>query len=342
MTGPIDIRAWLNPAVLQRSGELAVAFAAASPFPHVVIDDFLAPDFCGELLRQFPAFSDAAALNEDGRVGGKAVQEKVRALGPAFGQLDDLVRSEAFLGLVGRITGIDPLRYDPWYFGGGTHENRSGQDLDPHVDFNYHPITRQHRRLNLIIYLNAEWEDAWGGSLQLHRDPSLPPGQDEIVTVTPLLNRCVIFETSERSWHGFRRIDLPPERQGLSRRSFAVYFYTDSRPPEQTAAEHSTIYVERHLPDRYVAGHTLDDGDVRELRQLLARRDQHLRRLYRQIEAANDRMRRSWLYSAEMRLRRQVHELERSQSWLLAAPLRSLRRLLKRGQGGGPGAAQHD
>jgi hypothetical protein len=330
----MDIHESVNPAVSRNAAELSARFASARPFPHVVIDEFLSEPFCAEICRQFPAFSATGAVNEDGRVGGKAVQEKVRGLGPAFKRLDDLVQSEDFLDLVGRITGIEQLRYDPWYFGGGTHENLQGQDLDAHIDFNYHPLTRQHRRLNLIIYLNEQWQDEWGGSLQLHRDPTLPPQSDEIVTVTPLLNRCVIFETSERSWHGFRRIDLPADRQHLSRRSFAVYFYTDSRPAEQTADEHSTIYIERHLPERFAPGRTLDEADLLELRNLLARRDQHLQRLYRQLENANTRLSRSWLYAVEMRLRRRLNELERSSSWPLAAPVRALRRLLKRGNGG--------
>jgi hypothetical protein len=334
LDGRTELHRWVNPAVVQDAAELASRFASARPFPHVVIDHFLSDAFCAEICRQFPPFSETAALNEDGRVGGKAVQEKVRGLGPAFGQMDDLVQSKDFLGLIGRITGIEHLRYDPWYFGGGTHENRQGQDLDPHIDFNYHPLTRQHRQLNLIIYLNPEWQDGWGGSLQLHRDPKLPPQADEIVTVTPLMNRCVIFETSERSWHGFRRIELPPDRKQLSRRSFAVYFYTDSRPAEQTADEHSTVYIERHLPERLVPGHTLDEADLQELRNLLTRRDQHLQRLYRQVQDANGRVNQSWLYSAEMQLRRRVYELEHSTSWRFTAPLRALRRLLKGGSGG--------
>jgi len=327
------MRQWVNPAVQRNAADLALRFAAARPFPHVVIDGFLSEPFCADICRQFPAFSEAAALNEDGQPGGKAVQEKVRGLGPAFTQLDDLVQSKDFLGLVSRITGIGQLRYDPWYFGGGTHENRQGQDLDAHIDFNYHPLTRQHRRLNLIIYLNEQWQDDWGGSLQLHSDPALPPQADEIVTVTPVRNRCVIFETSERSWHGFRRIDLPPDRQHLSRRSFAVYFYTDTRPEEQTAEEHSTIYVERQLPERFVPGLTLNEADLSELRSLLSRRDQHLSRLYRQLEKANGRLNRSWLYALEKRLRRGVYELERSTSLPLSAPVRALRRLLRRGDG---------
>jgi hypothetical protein len=339
LTGSSSILQLINPDVLRRVADYSARFAAAQPFPHIVIDSFLSREFCADVCDQFPPFSEKAALNEDGLVGGKAVQDQVRELGPAFERMDDLVQSPEFLGLVGRLTGIDQLCFDPWYFGGGTHENRQGQDLDPHIDFNYHPITHQHRRLNLIIYLNEAWDDRWGGSLQLQRNPRLSPADDEIVTVTPLMNRCVVFETSERSWHGFERINLPPEKQYLSRRSFAVYFYTDSRPADDTADEHSTVYVERHLPERFVPGYTLGEEDLRDLRALLSRRDQHLQRLYRQVQEANGRLNRSWLYTAEMRLRRRVYEFENATSWRITAPLRAIKRALQRGHGGSSGSS---
>ncbi len=259
----------------------AAAFARRDPFRHVVIDDFLAPDYAAALLAQFPPFARGNARNEAGEPGGKSTVERIRALGAPYTQLDDLIRTPAFLDHIGRITGIPDLLYDADYFGGGTHENRAGQDLDPHVDFNRHPREGWHRRLNLIVYLNREWHDDWGGSLELHSDPRSP--DDRVTRVTPLFNRCVIFETTEWSWHGFGRIALPAERADLTRKSIALYFYTRERPAEEMADTHSTIYVDRPLPEHFRAGLTLSDADVEELRALLARRDQHNQRLYRDM-----------------------------------------------------------
>ena len=254
------------------------AFHRAQPFRHVVIDQFLADDFCSALLKEFPAFDPKQALNEMGLIGAKAVVEKLPQIGPAYRQFDQLIQSPAFLTKIEAITGIPRLLYDPHYFGGGTHENRHGQDLDIHVDFNYHPKTQTHRRLNLIIFLNPEWDASWGGCLELHRDPWGAPEDDQVVSVVPLLNRCVIFETTETSWHGFRRIQLADQR--LSRRSLAIYFYTAERPAAETAPAHSTVYVPWRLPERLCAGHTLTEEDVAALDEQFSRRNELLRFLY--------------------------------------------------------------
>jgi Rps23 Pro-64 3,4-dihydroxylase Tpa1-like proline 4-hydroxylase len=144
------------------------------------------------------------------------------------------LQSQEFLDFVSDLTGIPDLLHDPDYVGGGTHENRHGQGLDAHVDFNYHPRTRWHRRLNLIVYLNEQWEPGWGGELELHSDP-WDVEANRTVSILPGMNRAVIFETTETSWHGFSQIRLPQGHRHASRRSFAICLYTRERPAQETA-----------------------------------------------------------------------------------------------------------
>jgi 2OG-Fe(II) oxygenase superfamily len=256
-------------------------FASAAPFPHVVIENFFALSFVERLVSAFPPFEQGNTVGDGGDRGGKSTYEPIARLGGAYAELDVLIQSPAWLGLLERITGIPALLYDPYYLGGGTHENRHGQRLDPHVDFNYHPSERWHRRLNLIVYLNREWDPAWGGSLQLYRDPA--KDREPAVSVSPAFNRCVIFETSERSWHGFDRLALPDGRPDLTRKSIALYFYTAERPAAEIAGKHSTIYVKRPLPASYTPGLTLSQRDVDELASLLADRDAHIAQQYAEI-----------------------------------------------------------
>jgi hypothetical protein len=265
--------------VLARAEELRAEFRSAQTFPHVVVDDFLDAGLCDDLLREFPPYDAEQFRNDYGELG-KAWHQTVEQLGPAYQRLDRGFRSRPFLDLLARISGIEKLVFDPGYYGGGTHENLHEMELDPHVDFNLHPDSKLHRRLNLLLYLNPVWEDAWGGALELHTNPWLHPSQNAIKTVSPKMNRCVVFETSDHSWHGFRRIDLPPEKRSMSRRSIAVYFYTTERAPCPLIPNDISIYTDRPLPEHLRPGYTLSERDVATLEALLSRRDRKLEYLY--------------------------------------------------------------
>jgi hypothetical protein len=245
------------------------------------------------------------------------------SLGPAYKRFDQLMADAGFLELISTITAIPKLLYDPEYIGGGTHENLTGQDLDPHVDFNYHPQRRWHRRLNLIVFLNQQWKASWGGCLDLIRDPWSPANGDAPARVAPIANRAVIFETTERSWHGFERIQIPPDSPVRSRRSIAVYFYSKDRPAAETAADHSTIYVQRPLGDHIQSGYTLLEQDVEEIRGLLVRRDAQIKFLYeRELEFSSS-------------LNSIVHSRSFRLGQMLTRPARAARKLARSLLGGG-------
>jgi len=270
-----SLDALVDPAVLSATETWRQRFLDAQPFRHVVIDRFLHDEYAEALLQDFPAFERGNYIGDDGRPGGKSTLDRIRGLGSGYVALDDLIQSRPFLDLIGRITGIDDLLYDPFYLGGGTHENRHGAALDPHIDFNYHPSERWHRRLNLIVYLNHDWQAGWGGNLELFRDPYADRRAD--VSVTPAFNRCVIFETTEHSWHAFDPIALPEDQRHRSRKSVALYFYSQERPAEQTAGRHTTHYVKRQLPERLGPGYALREQDIAELQSLLQQRDGYIR-----------------------------------------------------------------
>ncbi len=335
----MNLEQYVNLELFRQQARLADAFAAGQPFRHVVIDHFFQPEFCQQLLDNFPSFKEELAVTEDGNIGNKAVHEHISKLAAPYPELDRVVQSQQFLDLVSAITGISGLKYDPYYFGGGTHENRHGQELDPHIDFNYHPKTDQHRRLNLIVYLNHDWQQEWGGALSLHTDPYLPPRLDRSKAVIPLFNRCVVFETSEYSWHSFDRIALPADKRHLSRKSFALYLYTDERPKAETGPHHSTVYVNRHLPAHIRGGKVLSEEDYQTVERLVAIRDQHLKRLYGYIASLSEEAHEANKYvdclkreaakadqiippSRVAYLEKTLADIRESSSWRITAPLR--------------------
>ena len=74
--------------------------------------------------------------------------------------------------------------------------------------------------MNVLIYLNEDWLDSYGGQLEFW-DAKV---SERIVSVLPIFNRCVIFETDSTSMHGVPNAVRHPK--GGSRRCVAIYYYT--------------------------------------------------------------------------------------------------------------------
>ena len=106
------------------------------------------------------------------------------------------------------------------------------------------------------------------------------PDSDQVRSIPPAFNRCVVFETNEYSWHGFRQIVLPEDKRHISRHTIAVYFYTRERPPDEVAPDHSTVYVPRPMPAHIQPGHTLSEDDYSDLRTLYMRNTHQIKFLY--------------------------------------------------------------
>jgi hypothetical protein len=300
----------ISQEILARTATIRDAYQSAKPFRHVSLDGFLEPQLAERLLTEFPAFDPEFAKDEMGRVGGKAVHTDLGSLGPAYREFYDYMRSPVFLRSMSDMLGVPDLRFDPAMFGGGTHENMDGQELDPHVDFNYDPRLGMHRRLNLLVYLNKEWDLAWGGGIELHSDPR-DWDNDRVTSFNCVFNRGVIFETNEYSWHGFPRIRLPADKRGLSRKCISVYLYTRHRPKEEQAPPHGTFYVQRPLPKHVTVGHTLTAGDMDEIKRLLIFRDGWIR-FYQQRELDQARERQSILRYVGSRGRSVLRRMRRA------------------------------
>ncbi len=250
-------------------------FHSAKPFPHIVIDNFLEEGFLHEVIEGYPDFAAAWAKVEGSRDGFSKLNEKFKIqisddtkFAPPVKRLSDRLASQEFLDDLVHITGIKRLRSDPTLHGGGMHLTGPRGRLDVHVDFNYNPELELHRRLNILLYLNQDWPKEWGGAVELW-DPEVKHCE---VSLAPIANRCVIFETSDTSYHGVEPVTCP---QDVARRSFAGYYYTQEAPEGWDGQQHSTRF--RPRPNEVIRDAVL--GRLERVQQRVTRRVRQAKKL---------------------------------------------------------------
>jgi hypothetical protein len=221
-------------------------FYNASPFPLLVIDDFLDEGTADQLLAEFPA-PDAMPKSRDYMFGDKRELSSVAEQGPTSKAFYDALLGEQFQQFICTLTGKE-LFVDPAFHGGGFHQSGDGGFLNTHVDFNMHPLHPDWlRTLNILLYLNKDWKDEYDGRLMIKSAPDAEP-----VGIKPLFNRGLLMLTDDHTFHGFDKMSLPP---GVTRKSIATYAY--ERVPEGSVKSRTTGWApeEGNIVKRSIAKH---------------------------------------------------------------------------------------
>jgi len=234
-------------------------FRENQPYPHVHLKEFLDPYVADEMASEFPGMATDAWTHYRHANENKLGLAKRSLFPPLLGEVVDELNSDAFVRWLSRLTGIAELVSDDSLEGGGLHQSGAGGFLNVHTDFsNHHYHKHWRRRVNLILYLNPNWQERWGGAIELW-DREV---RRCVVKIPPLFNEALIFRTNEISYHGFPDPLRCPA--GVSRKSLALCYYTiDSgvedkarstnyRPrPEDGPLKSSMIWLDKQAVDLY-------------------------------------------------------------------------------------------
>lgn len=226
-----------------------------APFPHLAIDNLFPGELLTDVLADVRSLDHPIAKNFYGSVKKFATPDP-QVMGPTAQRFLLDLCSARFCQFLEALTGIEGVIPDPHFEGGGVHEISRGGFLKMHTDFNWNKKLKLDRRLNMLIYLNQGWEESWGGHLELW-DSEM---QSQFVKIPPVFNKTVIFSTTDHSYHGHPNPLECPE--GVSRRSLALYYYSNGRPKEEVQFFQSagTNYKERpgemFLPPQKTSGGT--------------------------------------------------------------------------------------
>jgi len=252
-TGVGDASVLLDLDALEgRVDALGSQYRSAQPFPHIVIDDFLDPQFAKEAIAEFPPL-DTEQWNRFVHANEKKYSNtRPETWSPPLQGLLEVLQGPRFVQFLTKLTGIDDLQKDDSLAGGGLHYSAAGGFLNIHADFTVHPHRRSwRRRVNLLLYLNEDWRPEFGGDLELWSTDMKRCER----RVAPIGNRAVIFTTNADSFHGHPEpMRCPP---GVARQSLALYYFTAEDRPLARSTEYRArpgdgaksvvIYVDKQI-----------------------------------------------------------------------------------------------
>ena len=189
------------------------------PFPNIIINDFLPIEIVRKAENEFISYKKT--INS-----GNTRFQKTKMHSDDYANMPHTIKkiiyffySKDFVKLLETKFNLRNILPDWNFYGGGMHESFKGGFLKVHSDFLYIRKSKLKRVLNLLLYLNSNWQENWKGSIELW-DKNMSSVRK---SVAPEINNAVIFRTDMHSNHGFPEPLSCPEN--VSRRSIALYYY---------------------------------------------------------------------------------------------------------------------
>jgi len=209
-------------------------FVTTQPFNHIEINNFFNPEILDEVLKEFDKENFSLwdkREHENTQVKWRTNWSDDEEVPSTTFSLISFLNSGNFLRFLSKLTGVEGIISDPYLTGGGFNQINSGGVLAVHADGNWHDLMSVHRRLNVIIYLNKEWQDDWNGHFEIWSRTEDNKPKECVKKIKPDFNKLVIFKTDDFSFHGHPTpLKCPKDK---SRRSLILYYYTSNRPKEE-------------------------------------------------------------------------------------------------------------
>lgn len=205
-------------------------YQVAKPFPHMVIKDLFPREVLIEASNEFDLVTDWRTHNHK-HVANKYSLSDYEKIPETCKYIIDVLNSDVFVDWLSKLTGWRDLVADDMLGGAGLHMTTNGGFLDIHRDFSYQKYLKANRKLNVIIFLNPNFDHSWkNGDLELWSQERIGK------RIPPVFGDMVIFNTIG-NYHGHPyALNFP---KGEHRKSIATYYYQPGKPEGEP---HSTMY----------------------------------------------------------------------------------------------------
>lgn len=193
------------------------------PFPYVVVENFLRPEYADDVSRDFPEIKSRGSFPLKELKSGGTFQRLTEELeSPA---LKSAIAEKFAINLADRYTMI-------------TVRGKAGAR-----DGRIHTDTKS-KFLTMLLYLNPVWE-AEGGWLRILR--SSKSLDDYVTEIPPTFGTCLLFKVTDKCWHGHKPFEG-------TRKVLQLNYVRDEAALNRHLLRHSVTAKLKALRELYLKG----------------------------------------------------------------------------------------